>query len=155
MGPHGAPSSCIPEELLETSTTSTHCSSNKKKTQKVQRIWQELTRDENIMVKAISVIDFGLIKSARTKPRMNSEVVKSGSNKINITPVKVQDEKKKTSRTKVKTASSKKRQPLGKNTPQSPSLKRLQTPRLDKIAARTNLLSPKPEKSQNNFKKLL
>ena len=77
MGPHGVPIRGIPEDLLETSTTSTHCSSNKKKTQKVQRIWQELTRDENNMVKAIKVIDFGLIKSARTKQRMNPEVAKS------------------------------------------------------------------------------
>ena len=42
----------------------------KQKTQKVQRIWQELSRDENDVVKVLNVIDFGLTRLARTRPRM-------------------------------------------------------------------------------------
>ena len=105
----------------------------RQKPQKVRRIWQELTRDENDVVKVLKVIDFGLTRSARTRPRMrreknktlkNPEVEKTGRKKItiNVTPLKLQDRKKKTSLKKVKIASNKKRQPLDKNTTQSPSL---------------------------------
>ena len=41
-----------------------------KKTRKIQRTWQELSRDENNEVKIMKVIDFGLTKSARRKSRM-------------------------------------------------------------------------------------
>ena len=171
--PHGAPSGCIPDNSLETSTKSTQCSSSimekKQKTQKVKRIWQELTRDENNVVKVMKVVDFGLTRSARTRtgPKLrheeeNKTLLNTGVKKkrrkivsIHLTPQKLQDEKKKTSLKKVKIASSKKSQNLDKNMPQSPGLKRLQPARIDKIVARTSPLSPKPEKSQNAFNRLL
>ena len=119
----------------------------------------------------MKVVDFGLTRSARTRtgPKLgheeeNKTLSNTGVEKkrrrrkivsIHLTPQKLQDEKKKTSLKKVKIASSKKCQHLDKNMPQSPGLKRLQPARIDKIVARTSPLSPKPEKSQNAFNRLL
>ena len=143
------------------------------KLQRVQRIWQELTRDENNVVKVMKVVDFGVKLSARTrtKPKyrqeeenktsQNSEVEKKmrksvrPSIPINLTPQKLQDGKKKTFLNKVKMASNKKNKLSDKNVPKSPGLKRLQTARIDKIVASASPLSPKPGKSQNAFNMLL
>ena len=61
----------------------------------------------------------------------------------------------KTSPKKVKIASNKKRRKPDKNVPHSPSLKRLQPARMNKIAARASESSPRTRKSQNAFNYLL
>ena len=120
----------------------------------------------------MKVVDFGMTRSARTRTRQkmrqeeqnktspNLEVEKRRGKTvpiipIDITPQRTQVEKKKTSPKKVKMASTKKIKNSDKNMPQSPSLKRLQPARTDKIAARTSESSPKPRKSQNAFNTLL
>jgi hypothetical protein len=68
----------------------------------------------------------------------------------------LQVKKKKTFDKLVKTVSTPRRPTQDKNLPQSPNLKRLKTPILAKTAARTSLLSPKPENFRGLiFKKLL
>ena len=117
----------------------------------------------------MKVVDFGVTRSARTgtrhkmrqeeenKTSLNLEVEKRRRKPvpIHLTPQRTKVEKKKTSPNKVKMASSKKIKNTDKNMPQSPSLKRLQPARTDKIAARATQSSPKPRKSQNAFKTLL
>jgi hypothetical protein len=117
----------------------------------------------------MKVVDFGMTRSARTRTRQKmrqEELNKTSPNlevekrrgktiPIDITPQRTQVEKKKTSPKKVKMASTKKIKNSDKNMPQSPSLKRLQPARTDKIAARTSESSPKPRKSQNAFNTLL
>ena len=177
ISPHGAASGCVPYNLQETSTISTQCSSDtiekNGKQQKVQRRWQELTRDADNVVKIMKVVDFGVRLSARTRPKpklmteeenkasQNSEVEKMKrklvrpSIPINITPQKLQYEKKKTSLNKVKIASTKKNKLSDKNIPKSPGLKRLQTARMYKIVTSASPLSPKPRKPHNAFNTLL
>ena len=175
LPPHTSPLES--DNLQETSTISTQCSSDSMKKnsnlQKVQRRWQELTRDEDNVVKMMKVVDYGVRLSARkgrklrlmteeeNKATQNSEVVKMKrklvrqSIPINLTPQKPHFEKKKTSLNKVKIASTKKKKLSDKNIPKSPGLKRLQTARLDKIEPSASSLSPKPGKSQKSFNKLL
>ena len=69
------------------------------------------------------------LEDKKNKHKKNSEVAEPGSKKTNLTPLKLQEKKKMTYSTKVKTASTQKRQTLDKKMPQSPSLKRLKTPK--------------------------
>ena len=71
-----SPSRCTPANSLPTSTTSTLSSSNmRKETRKVERTWQELSRDDKNEVKILKVVDFGLTRSARRMPRTRQESI--------------------------------------------------------------------------------
>ena len=79
--------------------------------QKVQKMWQELTKDGNNVVQVMKVVDFGVTRSARTgtrqkmrqeeenKTSLNLEVEKRRRKPvpIHLTPQRKKVEKKKTS----------------------------------------------------------
>ena len=123
-------------------------------------MWQELTRDTDGEIKMIRVEDFGTARTTRrsrnldnNKQEQNLEVASSRTEPTLYE--QDQAKMKMTSPKKVKTEHSNRRQ---KPTVESPSLKRLQTPKFDKIAPGTSPTRQKLRNSQfktQNFKQLL
>ena len=90
----------------------------------------------------------GLEDRKNKNKNMQDLEVEKNNKKIEENQKKLQVKKKKTFDKLVKTVSTPRRPAQDKNLPQSTNLKRLKTPILAKTAARTSLLSPKPENFQ-------
>ena len=144
-----------PTTSARTSTISALRSCSKSRTSH-PIVWQELTRDTDVEIKMTRVEDFGTARTtrrSRNKQEQNSEVASS----IEEPTLYEQDQAKMkmTSPKKVKTEHANRRP---KPTVESPSLKRLQTPKFDKIAPGTSPTRQKLRNSQfktQNFKQLL